>query len=376
MKTVVFEHVGKPLVVRDVPPPAIGTGEVIVDVIACPVLSYAGEIFSGKRPYPFDLPAVPGPGPIGRIREVGNDATRLKAVDWVYCDPTIRGRDDATTPDIMLQGLITPSPGSKRLRAWVGDGGWAEQIRVPTENVTPLGQVDANDAQNAMRWCALGTLLVPFGGLLAAELQAGETLLIHGATGSFGSAGVAVALGLGAACVVAPGRNRAALDDLSRRFGERVRPVVLSGDAEADAEAMKAAARGPVDCVLDIMPPSVPVAAVRAAVMTVHPMGRVVLMGGVGMAGGGDLALPYPWLMRNNITLRGNWMYPRAAVGRLVKLIRTGLIDIGHFEATGFALEDVAKAVAHAAENAGPFKLTLLQPVAAKDASDLASAAR
>ena len=359
MKAVVFERTGAPLVLGDMPPPVLGTGEVVVDVFAARVLSYAGEVFDGRRTYPFDLPAVPGPGPIGRVHAIGNDATKLRVGDWVFCDPTIRARDDALTPDVMLQGLIAPGPGAKRLRAWIGDGGWAEQIRVPTENVTPLGPVDPN---KALQWCALGTLLVPFGGLLAAELQAGETLLIHGATGSFGSAGVAVALAMGAGCVVAPGRNRAALDDLVQRFGDRVRTAVLSGDAAVDQAAMQAASPGPIDCVLDLMPPSAPVSAVRAAAMSVRPKGRVILMGGVGMEGGEDLALPYPWLMRNDITLRGQWMYPRWAPARLVSLIRAGLLDLGHFNATDFPLEQVSNAVAHAATNVGPFQMTLLRP--------------
>jgi len=359
MKAVVFEKTGAPLALRDVPAPTLGTGEVIVDVFADQVLSYAGEVFGGQRPYPFDLPAVPGPGPIGRVRSMGNDATKLQIGDWVYCDPTIRARDDAMTPDVMLQGLIAPGPGPKRLQAWVGDGGWAEQIRVPTENVTPLGQVDPN---TAIQWCALGTLLVPFGGLLAAELQAGETLLVHGATGSFGSAGVAVALAMGAGCVVACGRNQTVLDDLVRRFGKRVRAVPLSDDTASDHAAMKAAAPGAIDCVLDIMPPQVSALAVRAAVMTLRPNGRVALMGGVGMEGGEDLPLPYPWLMRNDITVRGKWMYPREAPGRMVSLIRAGLLDLGHFAATTFPLEQVVEAVGHAAANAGPFRMTLLRP--------------
>lgn len=361
MQAVVFERIGAPLVVRDVPPPVPGTGEVIVDVLAARVLSYAAEVFGGQRSYPFDLPAVPGPGPIGQVRAIGNDATRLQVGDWVFCDPTIRARDDALVPDIMLQGLIAPGPGPgpQRLRAWVGDGGWAEQIRVPTENVTPLGKLSRD---TSLQWCALGTMLVPFGGLLAADLQAGETLLVHGATGSFGSAGVAVALAMGAGCVVAPGRNRAMLDDLVRRFGERVRPVALSGDAAADQAAMRAAAPGPIDCVLDLMPPSVPASAVRAAVMTVRPNGRVILMGGVGMEGGDEFALPYPWLMRNDITVRGKWMYPRWAPARLVALVRAGLLDLGHFKPTLFPLEQVAEAVAHAAANSGPFRMTLLGP--------------
>jgi alcohol dehydrogenase len=359
MKAVIFERIGAPLVVRDIPSPVLGAGEVLVDVCASRVLSYAGEVFSGQRTYPFDLPAVPGLGPIGQVRALGNDATKLQVGDWVMCDPTIRSRDDALTPDIMLQGLIAPGPGAKRLQAWIGDGAWAEQIRMPTENVTSLGPIDPKDAP---RWCAMGSLMVSFGGLLAAELQAGETLLLHGATGSFGSSGVAVALAMGAGCVVAVGRNRAILDDLVRRFGDRVRTVALSGDAAVDQAAMRAAAPGPIDCVLDLMPPSVPAAAVRAALMTVRPNGRVILMGGVGMEGGGDLALPYPWLMRNDITVRGKWMYPRSAPGRLAALIRAGLLDLGQFHATAFSLEQVTEAVSHAAMNAGPFQMTLLVP--------------
>ena len=47
--------------------------------------------------------------------------------------------------------------------------------------------------------------------------------------------------------------------------------------------------------------------------------------------GGADLALPYPWLMRNDITVRGKWMYPRWAPGRLVALVRAGLLDLDQF---------------------------------------------
>ncbi len=113
---------------------------------------------------------------------------------------------------------------------------------------------------------------MPFGVPLAANLQAGETLPVSGATGNFGSAGVAVALVMGADCVIAPGRNDAMRAELVRRHGPRVRTV-----------------------------------------KSVRKYGRIVLMGGVGMLGGDDLALPYPWIMRNNTTVRGQWMLPREA---------------------------------------------------------------
>jgi alcohol dehydrogenase len=249
--------------------------------------------------------------------------------------------------------------GGLKLQQHFRHGSFAEQMMVPTENVKRLGLIDEADAA---QWCALGTLLVPYGGFLAANLQAGETVLVSGATGNFGSSAVAVALAMGAARVVAPGRNENVLEDLKRRFGDRVRIVKLSGSEDDDRERMKRAARGPIDCVLDILPPDAPITAVRAALMTVRPYGRVALMGGVGMLGGAGLELPYPWIMRNCITIHGVWMYPPEATVRLIGLIRAGLLPLTHFEATSFDLDHANDAVTHAAANGGPFKMTVIRP--------------
>ena len=314
MKAAVLKAFGSKLSVESVPDPVRGTGEVIVDVVAAPVLPYASEVFSGERKYLLKLPAIPGCGAIGRVRSIGPDATQLAAGDWVLCDPTVRSRDNALTPDITLQGWSARDGGGLRLQEYFHDGPFAEQIRIPTENAIRLGSMESNDAS---QWCSLVTLLVPYGGLLAAELRAGETLLVSGATGNYGSSAVAVALAMGACCVIAPGRNEIMLEELVHRFGSRVRPVKLVGDEAADRESMKQAAPGPIDCVLDLLPPSASATAVRAAMMTVRPYGRIILMGGVGMLGGPGLDIPYPWIMRNLITVRGQWMYSPHAVTRV-----------------------------------------------------------
>ncbi len=359
MKAAVLNSFGSPLSVETVPDPVLGTGEVIVDVAASSVLSYTDEVLSGARKYQLALPAIPGPGAIGRVRAFGPDATQLAVGDWVFCDPTVRSRDNVLSPDITLQGWSARGEGGLRLQQHFHHGAWAERIRVPTENAIRIGPIDAEDAPS---WCALNTLLVPYGGFLAARLQPGETVLVSGATGNFGSAAVAVALALGAAWVIAVGRNVAVLQDLARRFGPRLRPVTLTGEEATDRERMQQAAPGPIDCVLDILPPSVGTTTVRAAVMTVRPYGRVVLMGGVGMLGGAGLELPYPWIMRNCITIHGVWMCPPDATARLAALVRYGLLRLDHFAVSSFDLEHANEAVAHAAANSGPFKMTVLRP--------------
>lgn len=357
MKAATLKAFGSPLVVEDVPEPQLGTGEVIVDVVTTGILPYMSEVLSGRRRYLLDLPAVPGAGAIGRVRALGPDATRLAVGDWVFCDPTVRSRDDALAPDVTLQGLSARGDGGLRLQKFYHDGSFAQQMRVPTENAIPLGTIDSAEAE---RWTALTLLLVPYGGFLAANLQAGETVLVSGATGNFGSGAVAVALAMGAGCVVAPGRNEGTLRDLERRFGQRVRTVKLTGDLSEDDKRMRAAAPGPIDCVLDILPPAVSAQVVRSAIMTVRQLGRIVLMGGVGMLGGEELSLPYPWIMRNGIRIIGHWMSTREAPARLIQLIRSGALDLSQWNVSAFALHQVNEAVDHAANFGGPFQLDVL----------------
>ncbi|WP_186250752.1 alcohol dehydrogenase catalytic domain-containing protein [Burkholderia gladioli] len=359
MKAAVLESFGKPLTVTTAPVPAIGTGEVLVEVVAAPILSYANEVFSGARKYLLPTPVIPGCGAIGRVRETGPDATRLKPGDWVFCDPTVRSRDDALMPDIVLQGWSARGEGGQALQKFHRDGGFAECIRVPTENAIRIGDIDPAEAG---RWCALNTLLIAYGGLLAMDLKAGETLLVSGATGNFGSASVLTALAMGARQVIAPGRNEAVLADLKCRFGPRVVPVRLSGNEARDIALIQAAAGAPIDAVLDFLPPSADAAVARTAIMTVRPYGRAVLMGGVGMLGGNDLALPYPWIMRNLITIKGQWMYEPEAVQTMVGMVRGGQLDLDHFAVEEFAIDQVNEAISHAAANSGPFRLTVVRP--------------
>ncbi|MFZ3598396.1 alcohol dehydrogenase catalytic domain-containing protein [Streptomyces sp. BH104] len=361
MRAAVLTTFGAPLAVRELPDPEPHAGEVLVEVLAACVAPYADEVFGGARDYPLVPPVVPGIGGVGRIVRVGPDATRLRAGDLVWCDVTVRSRDDALTPDITLQGWSSRGEGGAALARHLHDGAYAELMRVPTENVYPLPAAAADDPA---RWAALGVHVIPYGGLLAGGLAAGETLLVSGATGNLGSSAVAVALAMGAGRVVAPGRDRAALDLLAGRFGPRVRPVRMTGDAAADRAAMTAAAEGPIDMVLDLLPPSAPGSVTRAAAMTVREYGRVVLMGGVGMLGGDDLALPYPWLMRNSITVRGQWMYPRTANTGIIRLVAAGAPDLSAERVRSFPLDEVNEAVAYAAAHGGPFDRTVLLPAA------------
>ncbi len=358
MKALVFEQVGQLPAMRDVAAPTLEPGDAVVDVVAAPILAYHREVFFGQRSMLFELPFIPGTGAIGRVSALGAGATTLKVGDWVYCDPTIRARDAFGLVPISLQGLTAGGPDALQVQSQYRDGSWAEQLRLPLENVVPLGEVDA---ASASQWLLLGTMLVPYGGLRSVGLQAGETVVVNGATGNFGSAAIAVALSMGAARVIATGRNQATLAALSRCFGERVRFVTMKGDVEQDMAAILEQADAPIDVVFDILPPAAVASQVMAALLTVRPGGHVSLMGGVGSGGGENLSLPYHWIMRNNVTLRGQWMYERDDIPQLIALIKTKQLDISRYDIVDFPLAEVEAAIAHAAKHAGPFSKTVFR---------------
>ena len=62
MKAAVLNAFGSPLDIQTLPDPVLGTGEVIVDVAAAGVTSYAANVFNGSRSYLLDTPVVPGLG--------------------------------------------------------------------------------------------------------------------------------------------------------------------------------------------------------------------------------------------------------------------------------------------------------------------------
>jgi alcohol dehydrogenase len=65
MRAALLRAFGSPISVERIDEPEIGTGEVIVSVVAAPVLRYMREVVSGARHYVLELPAVPGASAIG-----------------------------------------------------------------------------------------------------------------------------------------------------------------------------------------------------------------------------------------------------------------------------------------------------------------------
>jgi NADPH:quinone reductase-like Zn-dependent oxidoreductase len=134
-----------------------------------------------------------------------------------------------------------------------------------------------------------------------AQLQAGETVLVNGATGTSGRLAIQIARHLGAKKVIATGRRPA--DDL-RALGADV-AVQLVGDREVLEEAFKNVFQDGVDIVLDylwgISAETLMIAAAKAA-----PEGVRIRYVEIGSISGRDITLPSAALRSSSLELMGS----------------------------------------------------------------------
>jgi len=169
--------------------------------------------------------------------------------------------------------------------------------------------------------------------------------IVNGASGYFGSAGVLLALAMGAALVVAAGRDRAVLEAVAKAGGSRVRIVSLSGDLAADTQALRAASGGAASFALDIVGRAQSAASTAATLGALRRGGRLVLMGSVTQ----PLSVSVGAMLANDWSIIGNFMYPKDAPVRLARMISSGILDLDAVRLQRFPLDQLPAAMDAAA---------------------------
>jgi threonine dehydrogenase-like Zn-dependent dehydrogenase len=321
------------------------------------------DIYNGTRKYSYPTPLVTGISGIGRVAAVGSDAVVLQTGQLVLVDCTIRARDDPFA--IFLSGIADGgTEGSVKLMngEW-RDSTYAEYVKVPLENCHVINEqtlcrpiTDGGLGYSVDQLAWIFAPIVPYGGLRSINLQAGETVIIAPATGKFGGAAVLVALAMGAR-VIAMGRNSDSLASL-RKLSDKVHTVQIVGDAKKEMAELKKF--GQIDVFFDISPPhALQSTHFTSAICSLRAEGRVSLMGGLLE----HLPLPYRYIMRFNITLKGKWMYYREDIPAMMKLIELGLLKLDHVKVVGtYPLEDWEEAFDVAYKTTGVGEITLFKP--------------
>jgi len=189
MKAVVAHQYGGPEVLKfeEVPRPEPKENEALVRVIASSVNPADPLTLSGKYEQAFGthLPLIPGYDIAGIVEKTGSDVTKLKVGDAVYGYPTF-------------------------------GGGWADYVIIKEWEVAPKPK-SLNFVESAS---------VPMGALTAwqalvdvAQLQSGQTVLVHGGSGGVGSFAVQIAKARGARVIATAST---ANQDLLKQLGADV----------------------------------------------------------------------------------------------------------------------------------------------------------
>ncbi|KAI0538619.1 GroES-like protein [Xylaria digitata] len=338
------------VVEKDIPTAIPGTA--VIQILASGIGPSHGYLISHEVPgFSFPVPSVYGSSAVGRVVSVGSDSVSIKEGQLVAIDPFASARDDASVEIII--GLMDggESKAKKLADSTWRDGSWQTHAVIPLENALPLNEevLVGKHGYDVEELTIIPRLSVAYGAISNVDIKAGETVIVGPATGQFGGAAVEVASALGAR-VIALGRNQEALAKLQSTI-PRVETVVITGDAEKDAEAIRAF--GLADAFVDFTPHSVhgEPSHFKSALMSLRKRGRVALMGGMG----GNISIPYFLMILNSLEVKGKWMYTRDEIRKLVKMIEVGTLKIGkaagHQVNGKFKLEDYEAAFESAAKH-------------------------
>ncbi|MBJ6980060.1 NAD(P)H-quinone oxidoreductase [Luteimonas sp. MC1895] len=187
------------------------------------------------------------------------------------------------------------SPGD-RVCALLGGGGYAGHAVVDARHALPL-PAGLDFVQAAALPETVFTVYANV--FLHGRLQAGETLLVHGATSGIGVAAIQMAKAAGARVIATSrGADKAAA---ARRLG-----ADIAIDSSAEDFGAAAMAAGGIDVALDMV--GAPYLA--ATLDALNPDGRIVY---IAAQGGGQLQLPLATLMRKRAVVTGSLLRPRSA---------------------------------------------------------------
>jgi NADPH2:quinone reductase len=224
----------------ELPRPQTGPGQVLVRVEAIGVNPVEVYIRAGTYPRKPNLPYTPGHDTAGVVEEVGDEVSSFRSGDRVYTSGSI-------------------------------SGAYAEFTLCESTHVHPL-PANASFAQGAAMGTPYGTA---FRGLIQrAQAKAGETVLVHGASGGVGTAAVQIARAYGLRVFGTGGTERGR--DLIREQGAH--EVFDHGAPDYLAQIMRATADRGVDIVLEML------ANVNLGkdLTILAPRGRVVVIGNRG----------------------------------------------------------------------------------------------
>jgi len=318
MRAVQIVGIGKPLQLRELPPPEPGPGEIRVKVQAAGICHSDAHYRDGTASLAF-LPMTPGHEIAGVVDKLGPgvDAPRLGervALHYLLtcgrCDCCSRGLEQFCSSGRML-GKDT-------------HGGYAEFVVAAARNAIPVADA-VSMAEAAIMMCSSATA---FHALRQARIGPGDSVAVFGA-GGLGMSAVQLALASGAGAVFAVDVDAAKLEAAAAYGAVAVDPA----DGAPETQLREATHGRGVDVALEFA--GLPVTQQQAvAALAVH--GRAAL---AGISRAPFAVDSYATVINREVTIVGVSDHLRSELVTLMEFARRGLLDLKSVIADRLALD-------------------------------------
>jgi putative PIG3 family NAD(P)H quinone oxidoreductase len=269
MKAVYIAEPGGPekLEVRDVPAPVPGEGEVLIDVVAAGLNRADVQQRKGYYPPPPGASEIPGLEVSGRIAGFG-------------------------------PGVTKPFSIGDKVVALLAGGGYAQQVAVRSEQVVRIP--DGVDLVTAAALPEVSATVYS-NLIMTAQLQAGETVLIHGATGGIGTMAIQFAKAIGATVATTAGTE----EKVSTAKAFLGADIAINYAEENFAESLRAQNGGKgADVILDVVGAKY----LQQNIDALADYGRLIV---IGLQGGAKGELDLGQLLRKRAAVVATALRPR-----------------------------------------------------------------
>ncbi len=291
--------------------PVAGEGELVVQVTAAAVNNTDIWTRQGAYGLPGQPDALAGwRGPIAFPRVQGGDIAGVVYAVGPGQPTELVGRRVLVDPAIYLEDDTTQAPPVGLLGS-EADGGFAQYVAVPAVQAHDVTASPLSDEQLACLPVAYGTAM---GMLERAEVRAGETVLVTGASGGVGLALVQLAAARSANVVAV---TSAAKADQVRAAGAT---GIVSRDAGDLASQVAELAPWGLDAVADIAGGPL----IDQLMPLVRDDGRWVIAGAVA---GPVVTFDLRRLYLHNLRLIGSSMHTREHFAKLIDVAETGTVS-------------------------------------------------
>lgn len=312
MMAVRFQEHGGPEVLRyeEAPVPAIGPNDALIRVRACALNRLDIWTRNGLPGLACSMPHILGCDVAGEVAAFGNAVKHLREGMECFIHPGIPGGpslerfrgDDNIAPDYSVLGHQV-------------DGGYAQYVRVPADNVFPK--------PTRLSWAETAAFPLTFLtawhmlGKRRADLRSGETVLVIGANSGVGTAAIQVAKQRGARVIATAGNTEKLRRARELGADEVIDHYACKGEIHKAVYELTGGAG--VDVVVEHVGPAV----FEQCVKALRKGGRIVTCGSTT---GPSIELNLRMLFAKHLTLLGSYMGSISETLELLPLVEGGAL--------------------------------------------------